>query len=150
MKKYEYFLLLFVIACLIYYHNRPTIVPLPIVKPKVVVTPIVTPDIDPDDKQYGCDASLQKASLENKKLLIIFSATWCGHCRSLKKDLPDMDFTAYEICHIDIDDEQTKDLVKHFDVKIVPMSVIVEPKLNKEIKRISGYIPDKYKKWLKE
>ena len=37
--------------------------------------------------------------------MIIFSAKWCGFCRTLKKDLPSLDMSAYEICSVDIDDK---------------------------------------------
>jgi thioredoxin-related protein len=154
MKKHEYLLLLFVIAALVFYYNKPIIdnnTPTD-TKPKVIepIAPVVVPDIKPDENKNGCNIVLEKALQNNKNLLIIFSAKWCGYCRSLKADLEKLDVTNYEICYIDIDEEPNKDLVKHFNIKMVPTSISVDPKNNKEVKRISGYIPDKYQKWLSE
>lgn len=147
MKKNEYIVLLLVVLALVYhYQNNKSVPKLPIVKP-IVVNPIepVVPDND-----NGCDMQLQKALQTDKKLIIIFSAKWCGFCRTLKKDLESLDVSQYEVCNIDVDDKDQTDLTSHFGIKIVPTSVMVDPATNKEIKRIEGYIVENYKRWLKE
>jgi thioredoxin-related protein len=147
MKKHEYLLLLFVIVSLVFYYNRSIVnINTPVnIEP---IVPVVVPV--PDENKNGCDIVLEKALQNNKNLLIIFSAKWCGYCRSLKVDLEKLDVRNYEICYIDIDEQSNKDLMKHFNIKMVPTSVLVDPKNNKEVKRITGYIADNFKQWLKE
>lgn len=147
MKKHEYLLLLFVIVSLVFYYNRSIVnINTPVnIEP---IVPVVVPV--PDENKSGCDIVLEKALQNNKNLLIIFSAKWCGYCRSLKTDLEKLDVKNYEICYIDIDEQSNKDLMKHFNIKMVPTSILVDPKNNKEVKRITGYIADNFKQWLKE
>jgi thioredoxin-related protein len=147
MKKYEYIVLLLVVVALIYnYQQNKTTPKLPVVKP-VVVNPIEP--VVPDDDN-GCDRQLQKALQTDKRLIIIFSAKWCGFCRTLKKDLDSLDISQYEVCNIDVDDKDQAELASHFGIKIVPTSIMVDPATNKEIKRITGYVAENYKRWLKE
>lgn len=108
------------------------------VPPKVVV---------PEIKEHGCDIALKKAVSDKRNLLIIFTAEWCGFCRTLKKDIESIDHK-YELCVLDIDDVSNKDILKHFDVKKVPTSVLIDAINNKEIKRIEGYKKETYKNWI--
>ena len=121
----------------------------PIVSPIPVVNPIVIPEPDVDPSRNACDLSLKKALEDHKNLVIIFTAEWCGYCKSLKKDLSNLVGDRYEICIVDIDAKENKELSDHFKVKLVPTSVMVDPKDNKEIKRVEGYLKDKYINWLK-
>lgn len=144
MKKHEYILLLLIIFALIYYHNKSVIIyPQPV--PSVPVVPN-EPEIIKNDYEQALDNAIKS----NKNLLAIFTADWCGYCRSLKKDLPNMDTSKYEIIELNIDNDSVKNLQKKFNIKIVPCSVVINPKTDTEIKQICGYIPDKYKRWLKE
>ena len=150
MKKYEYLICILLIFVLCYHYRNKSKNTLPIVKPRVV-TPIEPIPVDiPEVDTNNCDIALHNALKNNKKLLIIFTADWCGYCRTLKRDLTTLDTTRYNICSVDIDDKNQNDLVSHFNITIVPTSIIVDPSSNKEIKRISGYVSDKYKSWLKE
>lgn len=149
MKKQDWFLLLLVIFVLIYYHNNKTsnIIINPEPTPVVPVTPEPIPV--PKVTKTVYEKALEKAVQSNKKLLVLFTADWCGHCRSLKKDLPDMDTSDFEICELDIDEKINKDLKDRFSIKMIPCSIIIDPKLDQEIKRKCGYIPNEYKMWLK-
>lgn len=121
----------------------------PIVNPIPVVNPIVIPEQDVDPSRNACDLHLKKALEDHKNLIIIFTAEWCGYCKSLKKDLSNLVEDRYAICVIDIDTKENKQLSDHFKIKLVPTSVMINPKENKEIKRVEGYLKDKYINWLK-
>lgn len=140
MKKNEWFIIL-LIAGILYYHfqQKKECVDniCPIVKP-TVVTPVEP--IKPVDTPIPI--------VEQKPCLMIFTAKWCGFCRSLKKDLPNLDINKYELCFVDVDDKTKKDLIKKFDIQIIPTSIVLEHKTDKEIKRITGYDSIKYKTWL--
>lgn len=79
--------------------------------------------------------------------LLIFSADWCGACDKMKKDLND-DMSVLDdliVCYIDFD--KRPDLVKEFQVKLIPDYMIYSD--NKEIKRKRGYkSKEEFKKWL--
>lgn len=114
------------------------------------VEPAPAPVIPEPDKENSCDISLKTASEKNKSLIIIFGADWCGYCKSLKKDTASIiDKEKYEICFLNIDNQESKELLEHYKIKIVPTSIMVDPKLNKEVKRIEGYVKNNYLNWLK-
>mgnify|MGYP006279813297 CR=1 FL=1 len=152
MKQNKFLVILLLVGVIFYHHhhksnsviidNQPEVI-----EPIAPVEPIVP---DESEDKNNCDIALKEAVKTDKKLLIIFTAEWCGFCRTLKKDLPNLDTSDYKICTINIDDKNQSNLVSHFNIKIVPTTIMVDPDSNKEIKRISGYISDKYKSWLKE
>ena len=117
--------------------------------PAPIVIPVPSPEPEPL-QQKGCDLLLAEALDTKKQLLIVFWADWCGFCRTLKQDLPAIiDLNKYVICLIDVDNKDNKELVDHFKVKIIPTSILVDSKENKEIKRMSGYEKTKYSLWIK-
>lgn len=150
----------FLLILVIYYHNKnidPIHKPVPVVEPDNNPDPVVPtpkpepkPEPVPQPEKNCCDSYKEKASKHNKKLLIIFSAKWCGYCRSLKKDLDSLvDKNKYEICLVDVDDKSLKDFIKPYNIKSLPTSVIVDPKNNTETKRVEGYDKNNYVNWLK-
>lgn len=144
-------IVLLLVLAVTYHHNSKT-VNKPVDKPVVIEPNIVDPKPDPvipEPNNNSCDISLKTALDNNKSLIIVFGAEWCGFCRSLKKDINSLVGDKYELCIVDIDTEESKELQKHFGIKIVPTSIMVDPKDNKEVKRIEGYIKDNYVRWLK-
>jgi thioredoxin-related protein len=76
----------------------------------------------------------------NKKTLLIFSADWCGPCRTMKQDLNiDKNLSSiikeYDIIEIDYDVD--KDVVAGYNIKVVPSFVIMHQ--GKELGRKTGY-----------
>jgi thioredoxin-related protein len=118
--------------------------------PVVVVPEPVNPQPpSPLPEEKGCDLSLAEALRVKKPLLIVFVADWCGFCKSLKNDLPNINnVDQYIICLTDIDNESNKELVAHFGIKMIPTVIMIDPEQNKEIKRIAGYDKIKFSSWL--
>tara|TARA_B100002019_G_scaffold280219_1_gene282917 strand:- start:702 stop:1061 length:360 start_codon:yes stop_codon:yes gene_type:complete len=78
-------------------------------------------------------------------LILIFTASWCGPCKNLKKDLTKYSdlFKDTTICIIDIDKDPN--LAGKYGVNKVPYSIFYSK--GKEIKRVTGYSTiDKYRK----
>ena len=78
-------------------------------------------------------------------LILIFTASWCGPCKNLKKDLTKHSdlFKDTTICIIDIDKDPK--LAGRYGVNKVPYSIFYSK--GKEIKRVTGYSSmDKYRK----
>lgn len=152
MKKNNDIILIVLLIILVGYHvvNKQSeeVVVIPAV-PSVVIPDIPEPSPSPDNHDNDCDIALKNANINNKNLLIIFGAEWCGYCRSLKKDLHLLrNINQYESCFVDIDEKSNTEIVQHFQLKSIPTSIIVNPKSNKEIKRQAGYIKDNYETWL--
>lgn len=86
------------------------------------------------------------ASAQETKKLIIFSADWCGACESLKRDLPDINTSDFDLQIIDVD--SNRQLKNKFKVKSLPTSIILIG--DKEESRKIGYEKKEYKRWIKE
>ena len=142
-------LLVLILLCLAFFvYNRPKAIDVVPIDNPVVIIPEPPNPAPPENN--GCDLSLTEALKINKQLLIIFVADWCGFCKSLKNDLPHMkDIDRYVLCLANVDDESNKDLIKHFGIKMLPTAILVDPKENKEIKRISGYEKTKFLSWMR-
>lgn len=55
--------------------------------------------------------------------LLIFSATWCGPCQQMAREVwPKVDLSAFKVYHIDIDDNQS--VVKQYKVTRIPTIII--------------------------
>jgi thioredoxin 1 len=70
--------------------------------------------------------------------LLIFSATWCGPCKTMKADI-DKDpkiVEGYEWGYVDID--KNVDVKEEYRVRSVPTIVVLDDD-NKEIGRVVGY-----------
>lgn len=78
-------IIVIVLLLIVAYHYHKNDKPIDPIKPAPVVNPIVIPEPDIDPSRNVCDLSLKKALEDHKNLVIIFTAEWCGYCKSLKK-----------------------------------------------------------------
>lgn len=87
------------------------------------------------------------ANKYNKKLLLIFGADWCPHCKDLKKDIVNI-VSGKEliVSIIDIDQQPNKILVNEYKVMGIPTSIIFDQ--NIEEARKTGYKRRDYINWL--
>lgn len=100
------------------------------------------------DNGYVTDLNmaLRLSKETQQKVVLIFSADWCGHCKTLKKDLPEIkEFDNKIICILDSDKE--KKLVRQFKAKSLPTSVMLDSS-GEEVSRKIGYDKKSYIKWL--
>jgi len=159
MNNQTRYVICFVLLLVLYYHHnnkQQKIIP-EVVKPvPSVVIPEIIPDVPKPKPVVPSDIIIDNYELAiscgkklDKPILLVFTAEWCGYCRSLKKELksiiPDH---KYVVCFLDIDNETNKKLVDQFKVKSLPTSIIIDQKQNKEIKRNTGFLKEAYKSWL--
>ena len=164
MNNQTRYIICFVLLLVLYYHHKdkqqqaiPEIVkPVPVV---IIPEPAPIPDnprpqpkpavVPSDIIKDNYDLAISCGKKLDKPILLVFTAEWCGYCRSLKKQLksiiPDH---KYVVCFLDIDNEINKKLVDQFKVKSLPTSIIIDQKQNKEIKRNTGFLKEAYKSWL--
>lgn len=69
--------------------------------------------------------------------LLKFGANWCGPCKVLESRLEGFD--ACELETFDIDDEANEDYVDKFNIRGIPLLVLVDNDGN-EIKRWTGLV----------
>ena len=86
--------------------------------------------------------------IKNDRVLVDFSASWCGPCKMLSLVLDKVDDEKLiDIYKIDIDENDK--LADEYKIYSVPTLIIFENK--KEVKRISGYMSfDELKGWLED
>ena len=76
------------------------------------------------------------ASLD-QDMILIFTASWCGPCNNLKKDLTKYSdlFENTTICIIDIDKDPK--IAREYGVNKVPYSIFYSK--GKQVRRLTGY-----------
>ena len=97
---------------------------------------------------YVTDLNLAlKLSKETQQeVLLIFSASWCQFCTTLKNDLIKLDNLDNKIiCIVDTDEE--KKLTRQFKVKTLPSSFILD-KSGEILSSKNGYDFNTYNEWL--
>ena len=86
---------------------------------------------------------LKKFIINNKKVCLLFSATWCGPCKVFKKKLEEKNelFKDLKIGYCDIDNNEFDKLCELFSIKSIPTTVFVEldNTVVKEIGRVTGF-----------
>ena len=89
---------------------------------------------------------LNLANDQDKKILLIFSADWCGYCGKLKSNLNTIEQSnKFIICIIDTD--INKNFAKKFNIKSLPTSLIIS-KDEKILSSKIGYNKKDYEQWI--
>lgn len=91
----------------------------------------------------GGMTELKKFIIEQKKVCLLFSATWCRPCQDFKKKMieSENDLKNIPIGYCDIDNDEFEELMDSFLIKSIPTSVFVEldSTVVKEIARVDGF-----------
>lgn len=72
------------------------------------------------------------------KVLVKFSASWCGPCQMLAMNMKDVDF-GLPVVNVDIDDNLQ--LATQYGIRSVPTLILIED--GKELKRTNGALQEK-------
>lgn len=78
-----------------------------------------------------------EAQQTKQKIIVVFSADWCGACNKLKTDLNDNPSVIDNYIYVEIDIEDRIDLKKEYNVNKIPDIMILHK--NIELKRRVGY-----------
>jgi len=77
------------------------------------------------------DEGLKKAKEVNKRVLVDFTATWCGWCTKLKNEVFEKDefqkYSGDNLILVSIDADQNKELVDKYKVEGFPTVLILSP-----------------------
>ena len=77
--------------------------------------------------------NFDKEVLDEKLVLALFSANWCGSCRTLKHVLKELE-TSFKIVSIDVDEEI--DLADEYKIRSIPCLIVFKDGV--EVKRSVG------------
>lgn len=84
----------------------------------------------------------QTALRENKPMLIVFGADWCGYCKKLERETlsnPQMvKYVNAEFVPVHLDADKDKEALEILEVRGLPCSVILSPNADL-LGRIEGY-----------
>ncbi len=103
----------------------------------------------------GYNEALEAAQADGNNVLLIFTASWCGPCKSMKKNVyysPQVRNISqrFEWVTIDVDMKSNQDLSRKFGVRGIPAHVIVNSKGSKVASRSGSCSASHFAGWLKE
>lgn len=90
------------------------------------------------------DEGLKKGKAENKRVLVDFTATWCGWCTKLKNEVFEAkEFSEYaqkNLVLVSIDADQNRELVDKYKVDGFPTVYLLNGD-GKEVDKVVGFKP---------
>lgn len=97
---------------------------------------------------------ISTAQAQNKPVVIIFSSTMCSDCQKMKKVLTVVepkykDKIEFMKINAGADDKQVQDLVKKYNVYLVPTLIFIDKKGKELMKREGSMTEDAFEKQLK-
>lgn len=135
-------------------NNFPNITQPPIQSPPPVQSPTqpnpapVTPSVVPNSYQEA----LKIGEQTNKKIVLMFSADWCGWCKKFKSEVltnSDVKETLKNYVFFIVDADQNRTILSKFGVNGLPNFIIIDYKEN-QLKNKAGYMSSvDFIDWLK-
>lgn len=78
------------------------------------------------------DAALAEVRSSDKPMLLVFSASWCGPCNTMKRDVwsdpkvGDSVTAGFVPVHIDVDDAQHAEVTDRYQVRSIPAIYVLD------------------------
>ncbi|KAH9254568.1 hypothetical protein BASA81_007316 [Batrachochytrium salamandrivorans] len=91
----------------------------------------------PDLVHLASDSEFASLLQTKQKLILDFTASWCGPCQTIKPVFAKLSEENTGVCFVTIDVDQFEDLAERFGVKAMPTFVGVE-RGGKEVGRVLG------------
>ena len=103
--------------------------------------------------EHSYKSALKKAEKEGKPLIVVFSASWCGPCQAMKKNVyPSAAIQAYHDkfvwAYLDVDDDSNKKAAEEFKVEGIPHIQFVNAKGEAIDKQVGSTSPEDFAKTL--
>jgi thiol:disulfide interchange protein len=104
---------------------------------------------------HDYDEAVALAQKENKPLMVVFSATWCPPCQTMKKEVYPSTVVKRElddwVCvYLDFDDSKNKKVKTQYQVKNIPHIQLLSSKEVAIDKQVGSSTAQQFAKWLKK
>ncbi|KAL6609778.1 hypothetical protein ACP70R_034194 [Stipagrostis hirtigluma subsp. patula] len=86
--------------------------------------------------QRSWQRKVDEATEDGKTLVIKFSATWCGPCRSAAPVFAELSLKHSDLIFLSVDVDELPELVTQFDIRATPTFIFMKD--NKEIDKLVG------------
>jgi thioredoxin 1 len=102
---------------------------------------------------HDYDEAVALAKKENKPLMVVFSATWCPPCQTMKKEVYPSPTVQSElkdwVCvYLDVDEEKNRKSATQHNVKGIPHIQLLSAKEEALNKQVGSTSVEKFAKWL--
>jgi thiol:disulfide interchange protein len=102
---------------------------------------------------HDYDAAVELAKKENKPLMVVFSATWCPPCQTMKKEVYPSPAVKSEldgwVCvYLDVDEEKNRKPATQYKVEGIPHIQLLTSKEEVLDKQVGSTSAEKFAKWL--
>jgi thiol:disulfide interchange protein DsbD len=88
------------------------------------------------------DVAMKEAAASGKQILVDFTATWCGPCKTMDElvfsSKAVVDAGAQNTIFVKVDADAQRDIIKKYKVNAYPTLVVLDAS-GKELKRVLGY-----------
>lgn len=103
----------------------------------------------------GYASALERARTENKPVLLIFTASWCGPCRQMKQQVypsAPVQAVAERLIWVmlDVDDSRNQALARKYGVRSIPTLVIISSDERVQDKITGSRSPKDLAAWLQK
>lgn len=90
------------------------------------------------------DEAMRRADAEQKAVLIHFSATWCGPCQRMEREVfasPSIQqMLAREVVAVKVDADHQQYLLQRYGVNSLPSDIAVDPKTNRVLMKSQNFL----------
>ncbi|MEN3941290.1 thioredoxin family protein [Prosthecobacter sp. SYSU 5D2] len=117
----------------------------------LIALPMMAADFPKGSPNFSTDykAALKQAKAENKPLVVVFSAVWCGPCQSMKKTVyPSKEVAPmhdkFVWAYLDVDVEANGDPARKYNVTGIPHIQFLDAKGKDIGNQIGGTSPGEF------
>lgn len=103
-------------------------------------------------EKISLDQALERAKTEGKLVFIDFTASWCGPCQEMVRNVFSLnkvgDYFNRQFVSVQLDiDKEDKSVIEKYDVKSIPLFIILEPDGKVRHRILGAKAPEEFLEW---
>lgn len=107
-------------------------------------TPPPAQEIKPEPRASFTEDYESAMKETERKVLLVFGAKWCPHCKELEAHLKEINLDGILVCKVDVD--KHRDIARKHSVRLLPVSIMIEK--GEEKSRVKGFSKAEFDAWL--